>query len=493
MSDTRFLTRLRDAVGVQAVLTSDEAIAPWLSDWRGLYQGRAQAVLRPQRIEQVQACLALCQEFQVPVIPRGGNTGLCGGATPGASPDNVVLSLDRMNRIRSLNTTANTLVAEAGCVLADLQNAAADAGRLLPLSLAAEGTCQLGGNLATNAGGVNVLRYGMARDLVLGIEAVLPGGEVFHGLRTLRKDNTGYDLKQLLIGSEGTLGVITAAALRLFPPILHRTVVIAAVESPQHALLLYALLFARCGASLQAFEYFTGECVDLVVDQVPGIRPPFSTRHPGYVLVELSGADEAAELALPFENIIGSALEGGICLDAVVSASLEQLRQMWRLREDISEALRADGHHLKHDVSLPIENIPEFIERAGARVRAVDTELRLYVFGHFGDGNLHVNLARPRGAPEGYFAAQGARLSAELLDEVDRHGGSISAEHGIGQLKRDAFEKYKSPIELDLMRKIKQVFDPSGIMNPGKLFESRRSFDAPAADTSASDASRNNR
>jgi len=469
MSPSDFPARLLQTLGPDTVLTAADDIAPWLADWRGLYKGQAQAVVRPRSTEEVAACLALCQQAGVAVVPRGGNTGLCGGATPDASPANVVLSLDRMNAIRSIDTIANTMVAEAGCILGNLRRAAQEAGRLLPLSLAAEDSSQIGGNVATNAGGVNVVRYGMARELVLGLEAVLPTGEVFHGLRTLRKDNTGYDLKQLLIGSEGTLGVITAVALRLFPRTDVRSVVLAAVESPMQALRLFELLFQKCGARLQAFEFFSGDCVDLVLKHAEGVQEPFAQRYPAYVLVELADtADEAALNAL-LESVIGQALEEGLCLDAAVSASLAQLQALWKLREEISEAQRADGPHLKHDVSLPIERIPDFMASAEARVRALYPDIRPYIFGHFGDGNLHYNLSRPAGAGRDWAAAHGAAITDAVLDEVNRYGGSISAEHGIGQLKRDHFLHSKNPLELRLMREIKAVLDPAGIMNPGKL------------------------
>ncbi|MGE8611495.1 MAG: FAD-binding oxidoreductase [Achromobacter veterisilvae] len=469
MSASDFTQRLVRALGPDTVLTAEADIAPWLSDWRGLYKGQAQAVVRPRTTDEVAICLALCQEAGVPVVPRGGNTGLCGGATPDSGAANVVLSLDRMNAVRAIDTVANTMVAEAGAILGNLRRAAQEAGRLLPLSLAAEDSSQIGGNVATNAGGVNVVRYGMARELVLGLEAVLPNGEVFHGLRTLRKDNTGYDLKQLLIGSEGTLGVITAVALRLFPRTDVRSVVLAAVESPAQALQLFELLFEQCGARLQAFEYFSGDCLDLVLAHAEGVQEPFAQRYPGYVLVELADTADEAALNTLLENVIGTALERGLCLDAAVSASLAQLQALWKLREEISEAQRADGPHLKHDVSLPIERIPEFMESAEARVRALYPDIRPFIFGHFGDGNLHYNLSRPAGADRDWAAVHGAAVTDVVLDEVNRYGGSISAEHGIGQLKRDHFLHSKDPLELRLMREIKAVLDPAGIMNPGKL------------------------
>jgi FAD/FMN-containing dehydrogenase len=469
MTPLDFSQRLVDALGPDTVLTAPDDIAPWLSDWRGLYNGQAQAVVRPRTTAEVSTCLALCQEAGVPVIPRGGNTGLCGGATPDQAPFNVVLSLDRMTAVRSIDTIANTMVVEAGCILGNLRRAADEVNRMLPLSLAAEDSCQIGGNVATNAGGVNVVRYGMTRELVLGIEAVLPTGEIFHGLRTLRKDNTGYDLKQLLIGSEGTLGVITAVALRLFPRNSVRSVVLAAVQSPEQALQLASLVNEQCGPRLQAYEFFTGDCLDLVLTHAQGVQEPFNDRYPSYVLMELADtADEDALNAL-LENVMGIALERELCLDAAVSTSLAQLQAMWKLREEISEAQRADGPHLKHDVSLPIEQIPAFMASAEQRLRTVCPDVRLFVFGHFGDGNLHYNLSRPLGAPKEWAAQEGNAVTDVVLDEVNRYGGSISAEHGIGQLKRDHFLHSKNPLELRLMRDIKRVFDPAGIMNPGKL------------------------
>lgn len=464
-----FLDRLIGTLGKDTVIVEPGELEPWLSDWRGVYQGGAQAVVRPASTRQVADCLRLCNEYRVPVVPRGGNTGLCGGATPDPSAANVVLSLDRMNRIRSIDTIANTLVADAGCILGNLRRAAQEEGRLLPLSLAAEDSSQIGGNVATNAGGVNVLRYGMARELVLGIEAVLPDGEIFNGLQTLRKDNTGYDLKQLFIGSEGTLGVITGVALKLHPLAQVRSVVLAAVDSPRQALQLLRSVYGACGARLQAFEFFTDACLDLVLTHVDGMQQPFQERHGGYVLIELADtADEAALQAL-LEEVIGQALEDGLCQDAAVSASLAQLQTLWRLREEISEAQRADGPHLKHDISLPIERIPEFIETAERRLRAVSPDCRLFIFGHFGDGNLHYNVSRPEGADKSWAKEWEARIADAVFAEVAEYGGSISAEHGIGQLKRHAFHHHKDPMQIRLMLQIKQIFDPNSIMNPGKL------------------------
>lgn len=464
-----FLQELTRQLGSDIVQTQAADIEPWLTDWRGVYKGNAQALVRPTTTEQVSVCLRLCNEHKVAVVPRGGNTGLCGGATPDTSSNNIILSLDRMNQIRSIDTIANTLVADAGCILGNLRRAAQEAGRLLPLSLAAEDSSQIGGNVATNAGGVNVVRYGMARELVLGIEAVLPGGQVFEGLGTLRKDNTGYDLKQLFIGSEGTLGVITGVALRLHAPTQVRSVVLVAVDSAQQALELFSLVFAATGPRLQAFEFFTQDCLELVLAQVEGIQAPFPERHPGYVLMELADTANAEALEQLVEQVIGQALEDGLCQDAVLSASLAQLQALWRLREEISEAQRADGPHLKHDISLPIEQIPAFLASAEARLRDVSSDCRLYIFGHFGDGNLHYNVSRPNGAPRTWAAEWEHRIADAVFTEVASYGGSISAEHGIGQLKRAAFQQHKNPEQRELMVQIKQLFDPAGIMNPGKL------------------------
>ncbi|MGO1765804.1 hydroxyacid dehydrogenase [Advenella sp. S44] len=464
-----FLDKLLATLGPNVVHTEAAMIEPWLTDWRGVYKGNAQAVVRPVSTEQVSQCMRLCSQYKVPVVTRGGNTGLCGAATPDARPDNIILSLDRMNAIRAIDTIANTMVADAGCILGNLRRAAQEQDRLLPLSLAAEDSSQIGGNLATNAGGVNVLRYGMARELVLGIEAVMPDGENFNGLQTLRKDNTGYDLKQLFIGSEGTLGVITGVALRLHAPTHVRSVVLAAVQSEQQALELFRLVFGACGPRLQAFEFFTDACLDLVLTHVEGVQLPFADRHPAYVLIELADTANEEALGQLLEEVIGQALEQELCVDAAVSASLAQLQALWRLREEISEAQRADGPHLKHDISLPIERIPEFVQTAQVQLRKVSPDCRLFIFGHFGDGNLHYNVSRPEGAEKNWAADWETRIADTVFDEVMAYGGSISAEHGIGQLKRHAFLHHKDPLQLKLMRQIKQVFDPDGIMNPGKV------------------------
>jgi FAD/FMN-containing dehydrogenase len=469
MSDAPFVQSLVDFLGADAVWHKPDDVEPWLSDWRGLYRGAAQAVVRPRHVEQVARCVELCAASGVPITLRGGNTGLCGGATPDSNARNVILSLDRMIAIRSIDTVANTMIAEAGCILGNLRRAADEAGRLLPLSLAAEDSSQIGGNLSTNAGGVNVLRYGMARDLTLGVEAVLPNGEIFRGLRELRKDNTGYDLKQLLIGSEGTLGVITAVALRLSPRMNVRSVALIALASAGDALRFFERAYGECGPRLQAFEFFTGACLELVLQHAHGVQSPFATNYPAYVLMELADSRDEEALTATLEAVVGDGLEQELCLDAVVSSSLSQLQNLWRLREEISEALRADGPHLKHDISLPIAAIPQFMDKTIARVNQQCAGVRPFIFGHLGDGNLHYNLVRPNDAPLDWSTHDGKAVTETVLESVVEYGGSISAEHGIGQLKRDAFLKYKSPLELQLMRQLKNLFDPLNILNPGKL------------------------
>ncbi|MDN5844423.1 MAG: FAD-binding oxidoreductase [Alcaligenaceae bacterium] len=464
-----FLHQLIELLGKDIVTTDACEVSPWLTDWRGVFEGKAQAVVRPLTTQQLADCVRLCSKHAIPIIPRGGNTGLCGGATPDASAENVIVSLDRMNRIHSIDARANTLVADAGCILGDLRRAAQESDRLLAVSLAAEDSSQIGGNAATNAGGVNVLRYGMMREQILGIEAVLPDGRIYDGLRSLRKDNTGYDLKQLFIGSEGTLGIITRVSLKLHARTHIRCAVLVAVESAAHALGLMQQVVGACGPRLQAFEFFTAQCLDLVLGHTEGAQAPFGRTYPAYVLIELADTRNEDALMALLEEVISQALEQGFCQDAVVSASMTQLQALWRLREDISEAQRADGPHLKHDISLPIDSIPEFMSSVEQRLRAVVPDCRLFVFGHFGDGNLHYNVSRPPNAERAWAADWEDRVADLVFAEVASYGGSISAEHGIGQLKRRAFYEYKDPMQIALMKQIKQLFDPNGIMNPGKL------------------------
>jgi D-lactate dehydrogenase (cytochrome) len=374
-----------------------------------------------------------------------------------------------MNRIRSIDAHNNTMTVEAGCILANLQKAAEESGRLFPLSLAAEGSCEIGGNLSTNAGGTAVLRYGNTRDLVLGLEVVLPSGEIWDGLRGLRKDNTGYDLKQLFIGAEGTLGVITASILKLFPLPRSRATALAAVEDPEHALGLLERASQDCGERLTAFELFSDFCLSLVLKQFKEAAAPFARRFPHYVLLELSDTRPGEAVANMVEGILSAALEEKIILDAAIAQSDAQAKSFWRLRDFISEAQAHEGPNIKHDVSLPISLIPEFVRATDAELGRAHPGVRTVTFGHVGDGNLHYNVSAPEGLAPEVFVKQTANINRIVHDGVARRRGSISAEHGLGQLKREEIRRYKSSLELELMRSIKRALDPQGIMNPGKV------------------------
>ncbi|ENO88836.1 MULTISPECIES: FAD-binding oxidoreductase [Thauera] len=461
--------RLRAIVGAANVLDGETDMAPFLSDWRGRYHGRARAVVRPRDTAEVAAVVAACAQAGVAMVPQGGNTGLCGGATPLADGAAVVISLARLDRVRALDPDNDTLTVEAGCTLAAVQEAAQAAGRLFPLSLASEGSCLIGGNLSTNAGGVQVLRYGNTRDLVLGLEAVLPDGRVWDGLRALRKDNTGYDLKQLFIGAEGTLGIVTAAVLKLFPAIRTRATAWVAVADPRAAVRLLGLLRAACGDRVSAFEIVGRTALGLVLRHIPGARDPLAGAPAWTVLVELSDPAVDAPLEAQLEAVLGEAVAQGLASDAAVAASVAQARALWALREDISEAQRIEGVSIKHDVSVPVSRIPEFLERAGAALAARWPDIRVVAFGHIGDGNLHYNLSKAVADDNATFIARTAEVNGIVHDLVCELGGSISAEHGLGQLKREEVLRYKPALEMELMRRVKQAFDPAGLMNPGKV------------------------
>ena len=461
--------RLRTIVGAANVLEAEADMAPFLSDWRGRYHGRARAVVRPRDTAEVAAVVAACAQAGVAMVPQGGNTGLCGGATPLVDGAAVVISLARMNRIRALDADNDTLTVEAGCTLAAVQEAAQVAGRLFPLSLASEGSCLIGGNLSTNAGGVQVLRYGNTRELVLGLEVVLPDGRVWDGLRGLRKDNTGYDLKQLFIGAEGTLGIVTAAVLKLFPAIRSRATAWVAVPDPRAAVRLLGMLRAVCGERISAFEIVGRTALGLVLQHIPGARDPLAGAPAWSVLVELSDPDVDAPLDAQLQAVLGEACAQGLAADAAVAASAAQAQALWALREDISEAQRIEGVSIKHDVSVPVSRIPEFLERAGAALAARWPDVRVVAFGHIGDGNLHYNLSKPAADDNAAFIARTAEVNRIVHDLVCELGGSISAEHGLGQLKREEVLRYKPALEMELMRRVKQAFDPAGLMNPGKV------------------------
>ncbi len=462
------LRRIRAAVGKRGWIADPGAMAPYLTEQRGLYRGSAALVVRPATTAEVASVVRICAEAGIAIVPQGGNTGLCGGAAPNEHGGEILLSLGRLNRIRAIDPANFTITAEAGCVLADVRKAAAVADRLFPLSLAAEGSAQIGGNLSTNAGGINVLRYGTARDLTLGIEAVLPDGSVLDGLRGLRKDTSGYDLKQLFIGSEGTLGVVTAAVLKLFP--LPREVEAAFVALPSSAAAVELLALARAGSGdlLTAFELMSRRTLEFVLSHSPGAADPLARPAAWYALIEMSsGAIGGARQAL--EQVLGTAIEAGVAQDAVLAASEAQRAALWRLRESASEAQRAEGGSIKHDVSVPVSRIADFIAGASRAVEAVLPGIRVVAFGHVGDGNIHFNLSQPVGADRAAFLSRWSEFNRIVHDIAAAMGGSISAEHGIGQLKRGELARYRSPVEIELMRAVKQALDPKGIMNPGKV------------------------
>jgi D-lactate dehydrogenase (cytochrome) len=464
-----FLAHCRTLLGAGHVLAGAADMAPFLTDWRGRHTGMALAVLRPGSVQQVAEVVRACARWGIPVVPQGGNTGLVLGGVPDRSGEAVLLSLARLNTIRETDALNRTMTVDAGCILQQVQDAAAAHDCLFPLSLAAEGSCTIGGNLSSNAGGTAVLRYGNARELCLGLEVVTPQGEIWNGLRGLRKDNTGYDLRDLYIGAEGTLGIITGAVLKLYPQPKACITALAALDSPAAALRLLALMQDYCGASLTGFELMSSFCLQLVATQFPQLPRPFSGQHAQYVLLELSSSESAEHAVGLLERAIDAALENGTIEDAVVATSVAQSRGLWQLREHIPLAQAKAGKNIKHDISLPVSSIPDFIGRTAPLLQQAFPGCQLVCFGHLGDGNLHFNVAPPDGIPNEAFLANQDAVNRVVHDSVAGFGGSISAEHGIGALKRDELARYKSPLELNLMRAIKSALDPQGIMNPGKI------------------------
>ena len=465
---TDFLTRCAQVVGSTNVLTGGDT-AGYVTDWRKRFTGRARAVLRPGSTAEVAALVKLCSEHRVPIVPQGGNTGLVLGSVPDDSGNAVVMSLARMNSIRSVDPINDTLTADAGCTLHQVQEAAAAQGRLFPLSLASEGSCSIGGNLSTNAGGTAVLRYGNAREMTLGLEVVTAEGEVWNGLRGLRKDNTGYDLRDLFIGAEGTLGIITGAVVKLFAQPAARVTALFALDSPDAALELLSLARQRCDAALTGFELMSDFCVQLVEKHFTTLHSPFSERHPHYVLLELSDTESEQHASALLERVASQAFDKGIVRDAVIANSLSQSAALWVLRERISEAQAAEGKNIKHDIALPISRIADFIATTDQSLQRSFPGCRMVTFGHLGDGNLHYNVASPVAMSDEAFLQHHAAVNLIVHDSVDRHGGSISAEHGLGTLKRDEIRRYKSGTEMDMMMAIKRALDPLNLMNPGKV------------------------
>jgi D-lactate dehydrogenase (cytochrome) len=460
---------LVDIAGPDGILTDAADIAPYLTDHRKLYQGRALAVLLPRSVEQISRLLRFCNENRIGVVPHGGNTGYCGGATPDESGNQVVVSMRRMNRIRGVDALNYSLVAEAGCILADVQRAADEAERFFPLSLGSEGTCQIGGNLSTNAGGLSVLRYGMMRELVLGLEVVLADGRVLSSLGALRKDNTGYDIKSLFLGAEGTLGIITAASVKLFPKIRSSATALVAVPKVRAAVDLLARLREASGDRISSFELIPRIGIELTTQHIPGVIDPLQQPYSWYVLCELTSARAADPLDTIMEEALGAALEDGLVLDAALARNERERAALWKLRETIPEAQRIDGASLKHDISVTITALPDFVERASRWVEDNVPDGRLVIYGHVGDGNLHFNLNQVPGSDRNIFLAREPAIKRAIHDLVSEFGGSFSAEHGIGRLKVGELEHYAAPVEIDLMRAVKKALDPNGVLNPGKV------------------------
>ena len=463
------LAAIAGRIGAQHVLTDPSDMAPYLREERGLYQGRTPAVLRPGTSEEVAFIVGACAGAGVPVVPQGGNTGLVGGQMPFGE---VLVSLARLDRIRNVDPVDMTMTVEAGCILDKVHEAAEAAGCLFPLHIASQGSCRIGGNLSSNAGGTAVLRYGNARELVLGLEVVLADGRVWNGLKRLRKNNAGYDLKQLFLGTEGTLGIITAAVLKLFPRPVQRTTAFLAVPDPQAALALLKRLRGEAGDALTTFELMAAFGVETVLKHMPGVVRPFRDTHDWYVLAEFSAPTRAFDLAALMEESLGAAMEAGEVTDAVIAASETQAANMWRLREDMSEAQKHEGGSIKHDVSVPVSRVPEFLGRALPACMAALPGLRPCPFGHVGDGNIHFNLSQPVGMEKAAFIGMWETFNRIVHDIVVDMDGSIAAEHGIGVLKREELAHYADPVGLDLMHRLKAALDPAGTLNPGKVIAS---------------------
>jgi FAD/FMN-containing dehydrogenase len=471
--DLDTLSELKAAVGSGSWLDSPDAVAPFLSDFRRLYHGATPLVLLPRSVDEVAQILRICNREEVAVVAHGGNTSYCGGATPDEGGSQIVLSMRRLNRVRQIDATNYSMIVEAGCTLAEAQAAARDADRLFPLSLGSEGTAQIGGNLSTNAGGTAVLRYGMMRDLVLGLEVVLADGRVLAGLKSLRKDNTGYDVKSLFVGAEGTLGVITAASLKLFAQPADTATALVGIDSPQHALDLLAGLRTAAGDQVTSFELMPRLAVELTVKHVPGVADPLSQNTPWYLLIELSSPNSRQDLAGSLTATFEDAAARGTIVDAMLATSIAQAQAMWKLRESVPEAQRRHGASLKHDVSVPLSAIPALIAEGSALVRRLAPEGDVISYGHAGDGNLHFNVSQKPDADIKSFMARGPVLELAMFDLVESLGGSISAEHGIGRLKAAEFARRADPVELAVMHELKRALDPKGILNPGKVLCAR--------------------
>ncbi|MCO6392076.1 FAD-binding protein [Aliihoeflea aestuarii] len=467
--DPEIAARFIAIVGEGHAVTDPHDLEPYLVEPRGRYAGVSRLVLRPANVDEVSQILKLASETGTAIVPQGGNTGLVGAQMPDNSGTQVILSLSRLNRIREIDLSSNTMTVEAGVVLETIQTAADDNDRLFPLSLGSQGSCQIGGNLSSNAGGTGVLAYGNARELCLGVEVVLPTGEVLDDLRKLKKDNTGYDLKNLFVGAEGTLGIITAAIIKLVPKPKGREVAWIGLPDPKAALDLFTIASSAAGASLTAFELMQKRSLDFTLKHIPDTVSPLQGEHDWYVLMEISSGRSAEDARGLIEEIVGAGLEEELVEDAALAMNLAQAGDFWRLRESMSESQRPEGGSIKHDVSVPIALVPEFIEKAAAVILTVVPGARMVCFGHMGDGNLHLNVSQPEGADKEEFLSHDRAMHDAVHAIVRAMNGSISAEHGIGIMKRDELLATAPPLAIDLMRRIKASFDPAGIMNPGKM------------------------
>jgi FAD/FMN-containing dehydrogenase len=463
------LTRLQQLLGDKGFIADAATMEPYLCEERGTYHGAAKAVLRPASTDEVAAVVKLCAEAKLPIFPQGGNTGLAGGAVPWEDGRGVVLNLSRMNRVRDVDPVDYSITVEAGCILADVQKAAEGVDRLFPLSLGAEGSCQIGGNISTNAGGIQVLRYGNTRALVLGLEVVLPDGRVWRGLRALRKDNTGYDLKQLFIGGEGTLGIITAATLRLFPLPKAVETAFLGLSRVEDAMELFSRARRASGDQLTAFELISRFGIDMALKHVAGIIDPLPVKFPWYVLLEISSSEAQSGLLETLERFLSESMEAGLVKDGVIAKSGAQARDLWRIREGLVDAQKFEGGSIKHDISVPVSRVADFIGRAHAAIAERLPGIRPNAFGRVGDGNIHYNIHQPERADKAVFLARQEEFNRIVHDIAVGFNGSISAEHGIGRLKVGELAHYKEPIEIEMMRRVKQALDPCGIMNPGKI------------------------
>ena len=462
------IAAIRGVVGTAATITDPEEMAPYMHSWRDNWTGRSPLVVRPADTAQVAAVVQLCSAARVPIVPQGGRTGVTGASQPHADNREIVLSTERMNRIRAIDVENDTMTVDAGCVLGQLRSAAEEVGRLFPLNFGSVGSCQIGGNISTNAGGVNVLRYGNTRSLIAGLEVVLPDGRVWDGLRGLRKDNAGYDMKQLFIGAEGTLGIVTGAVIRLFPAMRSTLTIMVAVATPSHALRWLTRVRGRVYDQVTAAELIQQSCVEATCRRIPGVSDPFDVSYPWFLLLELSSQGDQAELVQVVEALFEAGLEAGELLDGVIASSGAQANALWRLRESIPEAHKEEGVSYKHDISVPLSRVATFLERAEDALTRTYPGMRMFAFGHLGDGNIHFNPLRGSATEPTLDQVNG--IVHDLVAEL---GGSISAEHGVGRLRREELFRYKSDTELEMMAAVKRVFDPDNLMNPGKVIPER--------------------